>query len=100
MGFRHVSVMSQVSKKKMSRVRIVTVDGRSVQRFAEHFVCVPLECYYQRVRGHDGLCVVSLLRGLLVWQTDGVVDVVVPPVGFEPYGVLAHQSSRHVRLLV
>src|SRR6266702_2255188 len=24
MGFRHVSVMSQVSKKKMSRVRIVT----------------------------------------------------------------------------
>src|SRR6266571_5169951 len=25
MGFRHVSVMSQVSKKKMSRVRIVTI---------------------------------------------------------------------------
>ena len=25
MGFRHVSVMSQVSKKKLSRVRIVTL---------------------------------------------------------------------------
>src|SRR6266702_4955829 len=38
MGFRHVSVMSQVSKKKMSRVRIVTHDAETMDLRSERGV--------------------------------------------------------------
>ncbi len=48
----------------------------------------------------DGLRVVGLLHGGFVWQTDGIVDVVRPPVGIEPDGVLSLHCGGHIRLLV
>src|SRR6266702_188267 len=76
------------------------IHRRCVQGFAKHLVRVLTEGYDQRVRGHNGLHVVSLLRGGLVRETDGVVDVLGPPVDVESAEVLLLQCSRHVRLLV
>ena len=50
MGFRHVSVMSQVSKKKMSRVRIVTT---VVYRLASDRAVNCDKCRYQAYAAHS-----------------------------------------------
>ncbi|SRR6266702_100661 len=79
---------------------IELVDGRGIQGFAEHLVQVFAQCNHQWVRGHNGLRIVSLLRGCLVRQSDGIVDIVDPSIVVKTDGVLPLHCCGQVRPLV
>src|SRR6266702_1914714 len=75
---------------------IELVYRRGIQGLAEHLVSVFAERHYQRIGGHDGLCVVRLLRGCFVGHAYGIVDVMKPLVDVEPQGLMLLQHGGHV----